>query len=141
MAEWTRVEILRALRQTLEGAPSYLRPSPVPFDFGRVPQDVIDGSYRLVVTGGRSEGWLDRYEHREDIVEVWVARRHGADLTATHDALIAEATSLVSAVVDAGQRLDFDVVNEGRDLAIETDGQTSYLVARITLPVAYAARV
>lgn len=141
MAEWTRVGLLQAIRDVVEASPFSLRPSPVPFDFRRVPQDVIDGSYRAVVSGGRAEGWMNWRELREDAVEVWVARAHGADVTATHDALTTMAGSLVSAVAHAGQAQDFDLMDEGRDIAIEPDGVSSYLVARITLPVAYAARL
>lgn len=139
--EWTRDGIVQALRRVAEASPFRLRPSPVPFDFARVPQDVIDGSYRVTVASGRVEGWLDHYESREDTAEVWIARRHGADVTATHDALTREATSLVSAIARAGDAQDFALIDGGRDIAIESDGTSSYLVARITVPVAYAARL
>jgi hypothetical protein len=141
MAEWTRVGLLQAIRDVVEASPFSLRPSPTPFDLSRVPQDVIDGSYRLAVAGGRVEGWMNGGEGREDTLEVFVARTHGADVTDAHDALTTLASSLVSAVAHAGQAQDFDLMDEGRDIAIESDGVSSYLVARITLPVAYAARL
>lgn len=141
MAEYVATEVLAYVRAVVEAAPFSLQPSPVPYDFSRVPQDTIDGAYRLEHTATRSIGAFDFCETREDDVALWVARIHGEDVTATMDGLLVLAHSLVAAIAREGVRRDFDLRDEGRGVEISSAAGTSYAVARVALPLAYAARL
>jgi len=141
MAEHVASSIVGFVRAVVEADPFGLRPSPTPFDFDRVPQDVIDGSYRLVPVAVRSVGALDYYETRTDTLDLWIARAHNGNPTATMDALLTETHSLVSAVARAGQAYDFDLTDDAWGYQVRPIPGASYTVAQITLPLSYAAHL
>lgn len=139
MAEHVASSIVGFVRAVVEADPFGLRAAPTPFDFDRVPQDAIDGSYRLVQVGARSVGALDWYETRFDTFDLWVARAHNGDPTRTMDALLTETHSLVAAVARAGQVQDFDLTDDAWGYQVRPMPGASYTVAQITLPLSYAA--
>ena len=140
MAEHVASSIVGFVRAVAEGDPFWLVPTQTPYGFDLQPADAIDGTYRLVPQSVRSVGALDWYETRFDTFDLWTARRHGGDMTAAMDALVVTATSLVAAVARAGVVHDYDLMDE-RGFEVGTDPGASYAVARITLPLSYAARL
>lgn len=141
MAEHVASSIVGFVRGVVEAAPFRLAPATEPFDFTRVPATVIDGCYRLVPGPMRSVGAFDFYETRTDLFDLYLARRNGGDLAQTMDRLTTEAHSLVAAITREGQTRDFDLSDEGRGFEVGRDPGQSYAIARITLPLSYAARL
>jgi hypothetical protein len=139
MAEYTPTQIVALVRTVVEAAPFALRASETPYSFDLQPQTVIDGSYRLVPSAIRSVGALGLYETRTDTVELWTAATHDGDVTGTLDTLTTRAHSLTAAIVRDGIARDYMLVDEGRAVEIRAPQGATYAVARLTLPLTYAA--
>lgn len=141
MAEHVASSIVGFVRAVVEAEPFALTPTQTPYGFSLQPADNIDGTYRLVPQGYRSVGGFNWRETRMDTCDLWVARAHGGDMTAAMDGLVTLAHSLVAAIAREGVTQDFDLVDEGRALEVGADPGQSYAVARIALPLSYAARL
>lgn len=141
VAEHVASSIVGFVRAVVEAAPFRLRPAPTPFDFERVPQDVIDGSYRLAPLSARAVGGFNFCETRHDTFDLWVARTHKGDQTVAMDALMTETHSLVAAVAQAGVTHDFDLTDDAWGYQVRPVPGASYTVAQITLPISYAAHL
>jgi hypothetical protein len=141
VAEHVASSIVGFVRAVVEAAPFYLTPTQTPYGFDLQPADNIDGTYRLVPQTYRSVGAFNWYETRQDTLELWVARAHGGDMTAAMDGLVTMASSLVAAIAREGVTQDFDLMDGGRASDVGADPGQSYAVARIALPLSYAARL
>jgi hypothetical protein len=139
VAEHVASSIVGYVRAVVEAAPFGLVPTQTPYGFDLQPADNIDGTYRLVPQSYRSVGAFDFHETRFDTFDLWVARGHGGDLTTAMDGLLLTATSLVAAIAREGNRRDFDLMDEGRGFEVGRDPGQSFAVARVTLPLSYAA--
>jgi hypothetical protein len=141
VAEHVASSIVGFVRAVVEAAPFSLVPTQTPYGFDLQPADNIDGTYRLVPSAARAVGAFNWYETRQDTFDLWVARAHGGDMTAAMDGLVTLASSLVAAIAREGATQDFDLMDEGRASEVGADPGQSYAVARIALPLSYAARL
>lgn len=141
MAEHVASSIVGFVRNVVEADPFGLIPTTTPYGFSLQPADNIDGTYRLVPTAIRAVGAFDFRETRYDTFDLWVARAHGGDMTGVMEELAVTAHSLVAAIAREGVIRDFDLMDEGRGFEVGADPGQSYAVARVSLPLSYAARL
>ena len=141
MAEHVASSIVGFVRAVVEAEPFTLTPTQTPYGFDLQPADNVDGTYRLVPATYRAIGALNFYETRFDTFDLWFARAHGGDTTATLDGLMLTCTSLVAAIAREGIVRDYDLMDEGRGSEVAMAPGQSFALARITLPLSYAARL
>lgn len=139
MAEHVASSIVGFVRAVVEAAPFYLTPTQTPYSFVLQPAEQIDGTYRLVPVAARAVGAFDWSETRYDTFDLYVARSHGGDMAGAMDGLVTQAHSLVAAIAREGRTRDFDLMDEGRGFDIGADPSQSFAIARLTLPLSYAA--
>lgn len=113
----------------------------VPFTFDLTPSQSIDRAFRIATGAPRTRGQVGQFEEQVVPVDIWTARRHGQDVTATMQAIRREAHSLTAAVVQAGiTSAAWEVVEDGgRGLDIAQEPGRVYTVGRLTLPITYEA--
>lgn len=131
---WTRIS-------SLCESESYVK-SQTPFDFDQQPTTLIDGAFRVTVEGGTVLGGSNFSEERNDLVTIWVARKHSADPQAAYETLLTDATSLTSAVVRYGaQTWGEFAVPDGTTVVIEHENGREFAVARLAIPVNYEVQL
>jgi hypothetical protein len=113
-----------------------------PFDFDNVPTGVIDGCFRVTVEGGPVLGGFSFSEERNDIVSVWVARKHSADPQEAYERLVTDVSSLTRAVVRYGaQTWGEFAVPDGTTSLIEHENGREFAVARVAIPINYEVQL
>jgi hypothetical protein len=114
-----------------------------PFSFDLQPSGSIDQVFRLETEGGGVIGGFNYTEERTDLIQVWLARKQGADPTLTYRTLLADASSMRAAVIRDGATGggDYDVPDDGAGLSIQHDPGVTFAVLRLTVPVNYEAQL
>lgn len=138
------IDTIRArVTSLLTRAPFRFTVSPEPYSFDRIPTAVIDQSFGLESESLRVEGGSHYTEVRVDRLTVSVARLHESQPDACYQALLADCSSIVAAVVRDGAELggDYDVPDEGRGYGILHETGRAFSVLRLTLPVDYEAQL
>ena len=125
-----------------------------PFGFGEAtswasfdlqPTTNIDGVFRIPPPqSGGVIGGFDFSEDRTDVLEIWVARKHGGQYDQVRRTLVRDMHSLTAAVVRDGAVAsgDYVVPDSGRGHSIAPDGPgKEFVVLRLRLPVNYEAQL
>jgi hypothetical protein len=139
VAEHVASSIVGFVRAVVEASPFALVRTVTPYGFDLQPSENVDGTYRLVPQSIRAVGGFDYHETRYDTFDLWVARGHRGDMTLAMDDLVTQCHSLIAAVAREGQAQDFDLTDEGLGFTVGVEPGQSYALARITLPLSYAA--
>lgn len=110
-----------------------------PFTFDRTPAQDIDGAFRVATGAVRPTGQVGAWEEHTTTVDIWLAARHGQDVTGTAQALRQAAHSLTAALVRDGMASTaYDVVEDGgRTLDVQQEPGRLYTVLRLGVPVSY----
>ncbi len=133
--------ILNRVRSLTCGAPFYLTPSPEPFDFDRVPQQVIDGAVRVESQTTGTIGGMSFSEERFDTLTIWVGALPGGAPYDAVNSLHTTANSLKAAIIRDGCGVgDFAVLDDAAT-DVQPVGDSSYYVGRLTVPVSYMVSV
>jgi hypothetical protein len=138
------IDLIRArVTSLLTRVPFAFVPSPVPFDFKRLPAMLIDGSFCLESESAGVTGGCSFTETRVDLLHVAIARHQEGQPDACYQALLADCASVTSAIVRDGAILggDYDVRDEGRGFRVLHEPGRAFSVLRLTLPVDYEAQL
>jgi len=111
----------------------------VPFGFDLTPSSAIDQAARVVTGSVRVTGQIGVWEEQTAQVEVWLATRHGQDVTASMQQMRRDGQALVAALVQASLASGtWDIVEDGgRTLDVAQDPGRSYTVGRVAVPITY----
>jgi hypothetical protein len=117
--------------------------APEPFSFDRVPNQVLDRSYRVETEASGVLSGFNYTEERTDLVIVWVARTHDQDAVQAASLLRQDAATLRSDIIRDGAEDggDYAVPDSGRGETIRHDPGRHFAVLRLALPVNYDATV
>lgn len=131
--------ILTSIAGVLEASPFLLTRADTPFDFDTQPTGSIEACYRLTIEGDAVSSGLGAWEERTDRVDVWLARKFGADPTAMYQQLVTDAATIRTAVIAEGafNGAEYTVPDDGAGMSIEHDAGKEYAVLRLTVPVNY----
>lgn len=113
-----------------------------PFSFDLQPSGVLDQVFRIE---SHSEGVLGGFnysEERNDILQVWVARKYDANPNGAYDKLLIDASSIRAAVIRDGADVsgEYMVPDSGAGFSIQRPGG-EYAVLRLSVPVNYETDV
>lgn len=136
--------IVDRVRSVLQSAPFTYVEAQSPFDFQTQPTQAIEGCFRVVDRGSqRVTGGFAYAETRVDQVQVFVARKLGADPTAARRKLSRDCTSIVAAICREGEQVwgEFSVEADGRQHEIRTEQGAEFAVLQLTVPVNYEAQL
>lgn len=136
--------IVDRVRSVLVTTPFAYVESQSPFDFTTQPTQTIDGCVRVNERGSqRITGGFNYSETRIEQVQIFVARKQGADPTTARRLLSRDATSITAAVCREGEAVwgEFSVEADGRQHEIRTEPGAEFAVLQLTVPVNYEAQL
>jgi hypothetical protein len=137
----TREDVLARVTSICAGSPFLFTLAVSPFGFTQQPTGQIDGVFRVVVEQGEVVGGFSYTEERTDRVTVWVARKQQADAQAAYDRLLADVSSIRSAVIHSGVLVGDFAVPDGGSTRVEHEAGREFAVAELTIPVNYELTV
>lgn len=135
-----RIDTIRErVTSVLSKHPFQFVQSETPFDFDLQPNGLLDRAFRIESDGGEVIGGFNYSEERDDILSIWVARKHAARPEATYQTLVTDASSIRAAVIRDGAQDsgEYHVPDDGAGMSIERDPAQNYAVMRVTVPVNY----
>lgn len=114
-----------------------------PLDFDLNPSQQIDQVFRVTSEAGGIIGGFNYSEERTDLVQIWLARKHRADVPHAYRQLLTDASSLRAAVIRDGiaNGGDYCVPQDGSGYSVEQPDGREFLVLRLTVPVNFDATV
>ncbi len=136
----TPLAIRNRLTSLCTSAPFSLTPAITPFDFTKQPSGQIEGVFRITLEGDpKPIGGFNFTEERTDRVDIWIARKQGADAQATYATCLTDAADLRAAIVRDGAQAsgEYAVPDAGAGLRIEHEPNAMYAVLRLSLAVNY----
>jgi len=137
-----REEILARVTSLCARPPFAFGISQSPFDFDLQPSGNIDQVCRLTIEAGEVIGGLNYCEDQIDNVTIWIARKLAANPHEAQRVLVADVTSLRSAVIRDGSTGGGDFhVPDGGGLSLDHAAGQEFAVARFTLPINYEVQV
>lgn len=123
------------------GDPFGFIPAGTPFNFDLQPSGTIDTAFRITADLGAPVGGFNYSEQRTDPMQIWVARKQGADPRETYRQLMTDASSLRAAVIRDSLAGDYDVPDGGSSAVIQHEAGREYAVLRLTVPINYETTV
>lgn len=114
-----------------------------PFSFELQPAGHVDRVFRVELSAGTVIGGMNYCEERTDQAEIWIARLHNGTPTDTYRTLVADVSSVRTAVLRDGLQTsgDYLVPDDGFDWDIQREPGSAYAVLRLTLPLNYETTV
>lgn len=104
------------------------------------PTTSIDQCFRVLpLRSGTVAGGFDFYEDRTDVLDIWIARKHGGNYDTVRRVLLQDVHSLTSVV--ARDSDDYHVMDAGRSHAITADKGAEFCTLRLSLTVNYDAQL
>lgn len=114
-----------------------------PFSFDLQPAGQIDRVFRVALASGSVLGGFNYSEERTDVAEIWVARTHNGQPSETYRTLVADVSSVRTAVIRDGLQAsgDYLVPDDGFEWDLQREPGSAYAVLRLRLPLNYETTV
>jgi len=112
-------------------------------DFAKQPIGSIDGAVTVGLVGLSPTGGMNFTEVCRAMADIGIARLVNEDHHAARKTLLADARTLVAALVRDGAQVsgEYAVDDGGRTVVIEAQPGASYLVARVRVPINFEAEL
>lgn len=133
------VDRVRSLTTTL----GYIE-TQTPFSFDQQPAGAIDACLRIVERSGQGAiGGFKLSETRQDVLQIWVARKTAGEPTTAKRLLTRDMHSITAAVVTDGAFTsgEYAVLDAGRIHELRAEPGAEYAVLQMTVPVDYESQL